>query len=372
MSDLFRNLVVGIINEQYDKVYRDSVVENLLIEYILQKTRSANRGSKSRGSFANLYAIYVLVEDYVRNNFDTAGGYEDYEGAEYTKLLQRQRQLPFGSKLQNHALNNRVNAEFQGFFPNVNAVPILRDLETNRYWINESLLIIEHNNLVINIAKLIMQIIELYINNKQQSFNDFIYQCKLMQAPQRDYTKVQDFIHSLLQPNVDARIFEIVSYAILKYYYLQYTIHWGYKLDELNEERLNLYKTGRTNANDGGIDFVMRPLGRFFQVTETLDFRKYFLDIDKIQRYPLTFVIKSNEIKSKLLHKIREDAKKTYVVNSLVEKYLNSIEDVITIPDLRDNYIELMANGYVRQILDEILIQSQVEFNPDYEFDDEI
>ena len=24
------------------------------------------------------------------------------------------------------------------------------------------------------------------------------------------------------------------------------------------------------NANDGGIDFVMRPIGRFFQVTETI------------------------------------------------------------------------------------------------------
>jgi hypothetical protein len=58
---------------------------------------------------------------------------------------------------------------------------------------------------------------------------------------------------------------------------------------------LKLYKTGRTNANDGGIDFVMKPLGRFFQVTETLDFKKYFLDIDKIQKYPVTFVIKSVE-----------------------------------------------------------------------------
>ena len=48
---------------------------------------------------------------------------------------------------------------------------------------------------------------------------------------------------------------------------------------------MKLYKTGRTNANDGGIDFVMKPLGRFFQVTETLDFKKYFLDIDKIETF---------------------------------------------------------------------------------------
>jgi len=63
-------------------------------------------------------------------------------------------------------------------------------------------------------------------------------------------------------------------------------------IDKLTKENLKLYKTGRTNANDGGIDFVMKPLGRFFQVTETLDVKKYFLDIEKIERYPITFVIK--------------------------------------------------------------------------------
>ena len=35
-------------------------------------------------------------------------------------------------------------------------------------------------------------------------------------------------------------------------------------------------------------DLVMKPLGRFFQVTETIDVGKYFLDIDKVQRFPIT------------------------------------------------------------------------------------
>ena len=73
------------------------------------------------------------------------------------------------------------------------------------------------------------------------------------------------FIEEILAPNVDARLFEIVSYAILKYYYKGKSIIWGYSFEQLNEESLKLYKTGRTNANDGGIDFVMRPLGRFFK-----------------------------------------------------------------------------------------------------------
>jgi len=44
----------------------------------------------------------------------------------------------------------------------------------------------------------------------------------------------------------------------------------------VEEDNLELYKTGRTNANDGGIDFVMKPLGRFFQVTETTDVKNTF------------------------------------------------------------------------------------------------
>ena len=55
----------------------------------------------------------------------------------------------------------------------------------------------------------------------------------------------------------------------------------------------------------------MKPLGRFFQVTETLDFKKYFLDIEKIERYPLSFVVKSEESKDELLAKIKADALKT-------------------------------------------------------------
>jgi len=66
----------------------------------------------------------------------------------------------------------------------------------------------------------------------------------------------------------------------------------------------------------------MKPLGRFFQVTETVDFKKYFLDIDKIQKYPITFVIKSNEEIEVLRKKILANAEKKYLIKSLVEKYI--------------------------------------------------
>ena len=166
----------------------------------------------------------------------------------------------------------------------------------------------------------------------------------------------------LLAPNVDARIFEIVSYAILKFYYHDQTVYFGFDLDNLQEENLKLYKTGRTNANDGGIDFVMRPLGRFFQVTETLDVRKYLLDIDKIERYPISFMIKSDEAIERLREKLREGAERRFSVKAIVERYMGCIEEIINLEVLRARFREATALGYLRSILDEIIVQSKVEF----------
>jgi hypothetical protein len=40
-----------------------------LLQYLNIKTRAANKGSKSRASFGNIYAIYVLIEDYLNHEF---------------------------------------------------------------------------------------------------------------------------------------------------------------------------------------------------------------------------------------------------------------------------------------------------------------
>jgi len=279
MEHIFTINIKNILQRNFSGNAVEIFEKSQLIQYINEKTRSAGRGSKARSSFANLYAIYVIIEDYIVNGFDEKDDYSKYEGASFHKLLARQRELPFGSKLQNHALNNRVNSEFEKYFL-----------------------------------------------------------------------------------TSDERLFEIVSYSILKYYYHDQTI-WGYEMDKLNTENLKLYKTGRTNANDGGIDFVMKPLGKFFQVTETLDFKKYFLDIDKIQKYPITFVIKSDEDVENLTKKIQENANKTYSIGSIVAKYMACIEEVINIPILNIPFKEAVQKGYLNQILDEIVLQSKVEFN---------
>ena len=111
-----------------------------LLKYINEKTVSVNRGSKARGSFGNIYAIYVLVEDYIKRGFKDDGNYSKYDGARFSDLLKRQRELPFGAKLQNHALNQRMNQEFKRYFPTCDYVPIIRVVKTKRYWINENLI----------------------------------------------------------------------------------------------------------------------------------------------------------------------------------------------------------------------------------------
>lgn len=364
MEHTFTANIKAILVQRFGKDSEDIFNKSQLIQYLNFKTRSANKGSKARSSFANLYAIYVILEDYIANGYDKRNGYADYEGVAFVKLFTRQRELPFGSKLQNHALNNRMNAEFQKYFPVSEYIPILRNLETNRYWINEHLLKVKVNETTYNLANVIIEIIDEYVRTKQNAFQRFIKVLEEFQEIEKsEPEKVSEFISSLLAPNVDARLFEIVSYSILKYYYHDQYIHWGYQVDNLNKENLQLFKTGRTNANDGGIDFVMRPIGRFFQVTETLDFKKYFLDIDKIQKFPITFVIKSNEPIKDILTKIKDNASKIYLATVIVDRYMSCIEEIINIPILNQRFDDSIKLGYLKNILDEIITQSKVEFN---------
>ena len=363
----FTKKISEILQKNFPEYFSQIYDKSLLIQYINYKTKSVDKGSKARNSFGNIYSIYILIEDYINKNFNNLpiNKYsDDYEGAQFKELLNRQRKLPFGEKLQNHSLNNRTNSEFNKFFPNSFIKPIVHDVEKNRYWINAKLLNIEINGQIFDISNSVIEIIDEYIMLKQDSFKRFIDQCKEMQKIiNKDTERIKEFLLGLLAPNVDARLFEIVSYSVLKYYYQGQKIYWGYELENLTQENLKLYKTGRTNANDGGIDFVMKPLGRFFQVTETLDFKKYFLDIDKIQKYPITFVVKSQDDMSSIRTKLERDALNIYCIKSIVDKYLSCIEDVINILTLIEYFNEISIQGLIKNVLDEIILQSSVEFN---------
>ncbi len=369
----FTTQIEAILAKHFGTNASDVFEQSPLLGYLNHKTKAASRGSKSRGSFGNHYAIYVLVEDYLNQGFGPggarAGTYESYEGARFTDLFRRQRELPFGQKLQNHALNARLNDEFQKFYPSVNKQPIVRDIVQQRYWIQEDLLTVtvrakDGKRRQHNIAQAILEIIDAYVAAKKQAFEAFIESCQqIATLAVSDLKEAVSFVETQLRPEIDARIFEIVSFAVLKAFYGEQHIYWGWSRKTIREEQLTLFKTGRTNANDGGIDFVMRPLGRFFQVTETVDVGKYFLDIDKIQRFPLTFVVKSNDSVSEIEQAIKIQAKARYKIEAVVAGYMQAIEEIINIPRLLDCLKTVIAGSGIKQVMDEIVTQSKVEFN---------
>lgn len=363
----FTGNILAILRKHFGKDAERVLSRSPLLQYLNLKTKSANKGSKARGAFANHYALYVIVEDYINHGYadgSADGPYNAYEGARFGDLFKRQRELPFGSKLQNHALNARLNDEFRKFFPALERQPIVRDVLKQRYWIQEDLLIVELNESLVNIAPIIKEVIDEYVATKRAAFEGFLDTCRqISELSVHDPQKAIDFVKSQLQANVDARVFEIVSYAVLKAKYMLQTVWIGVEKDDVSEEALLLYKTGRTNANDGGIDFVMKPLGRFFQVTETIDAGKYFLDIDKVQRFPITFVVKSNQQPEEIQASIRNQARNKYLIDSVVDSYMESIEEIINIPDLLNIFQNIVEQKRLPNVMKEIIIQSKVEFN---------
>lgn len=131
----FTPTIIDVLRRHFGQYAEDIFKSSAILGYLNNKTRAANRGSKARGAFANHYALYVVVEDYIKKGFveGKAGiPYAKYEGARFSDLFKRQRELPFGSKLQNHALNSRLNDEFKKFYPTVGKPPIVRDVATQR------------------------------------------------------------------------------------------------------------------------------------------------------------------------------------------------------------------------------------------------
>ena len=91
--------------------------------------------------------------------------------------------------------------------------------------------------------------------------------------------------------------------------------------------------------------------------------KKYFLDIDKLEKFPITFVVKSDDSPEALLSKIRENAEKQYSIKAVVDKYISCIEEIINIQELTIRFKKAVELGYLNNILSEIIIQSKVEFN---------
>ena len=297
------NITEGFIKEiliedypvEYQSVYDDS----LLLQYLDKKMKAVHGGSKTRRSLASIYAIYSILYFYQDDFFNQPDKYREFEGYDYMRLFNFYRGLYGGSKLQNHALNSRVNGEFKNKFPNISNNLIV--IDNGKYLLHIDYLYVDRYDISKTCCKVIEKYIELLMAKDHALLNVLQHMKELT-----DYGEKKKQIKDLLTEDAEARIFEIISYAILKNHYSNIKVYFGYSLDTIKEEKLQLFKTGRTNANDGGIDFVMRPVGRFFQVTEINNYDKYLLDIDKVMHFPITFVIKTRSSKERVLRELDE------------------------------------------------------------------
>ena len=56
---------------------------------------------------------------------------------------------------------------------------------------------------------------------------------------------------------------------------------------------------------------------------------------------------------------------KTYAVDAIVKRYMECIEELINIPRLKEVFEVIKNRGDIPAVLDEIILQSKVEFNFD-------
>jgi len=331
-----------------------------VIQYLNLKSNAIHGHVKSRRSLANWYAIYGILIFYRKQDFtNNKDKYLEFEGFNYTPLFNYMRTLYGGEKLQNHALNSRVNGEFKNKIATIPDKSLIL-INDGKYLIHPDYIYIDG----IDMSDLYIKIIEQYIfllQQKDKGLLDIITNLK----SEKNIDIQRDIIENFLKEDSEARVFEIVSYAILANYYSKTKVFIGYSKEDLTEHYLKLYKTGRTNANDGGIDFVMRPLGRFFQVTEVGYYNKYFLDIDKVLKFPITFVVKTNVDKDTIRVDLVKYAElKSGGIKILKNSYLEAIEDIITINELK-KWISNITEDDILQISKDIELYYKLELNID-------
>lgn len=355
--------VNDILNNQHGNQSQMIYDGSYLIQYLDKKMKAVHGNSKTRRSLANIYAIYSIIYFYVDDYQNDKEAYKQFQGYDYMRLFNFYRSLYGGSKLQNHALNSRVNGEFHNKFSDAKDLIIINN---GKYALHIDYLYVGEKDVGLSAKKIIEKYIELLME-KDHALLKVLAELSTV----TDYTNKKRQLTGLITEDAEARIFEIMSYAILKNHYKNHTIFFGYTRETIKEQYLELYKTGRTNANDGGIDFVMRPVGRFFQVTEVNTYDKYLLDIDKVMHFPISFVIKTNSTMEQVLQDLNQYVEvQSGGMQIIKARYSEAIEEIITINELKQWIIELNDTD-IDGIIRDIDIYYKLEMNMDAEDDEE-
>lgn len=329
--------------------------KSCLLQYLDGKSGAIHGSEKTRRSLGNYYAIYSILYFYAEDFYEKPEAYLQFDGYEYSKLFRFYRGLYGGSKLQNHALNSRVNGEFRNWFHSEKDLIIIND---GKYLLHIDYLLIDGYDISL-IAK---EIIEEYISLLQRKDRSLAQLLDIIRQ-ETQLSKKKKLLDELLTEDAEARLFELISYAILKHHYRNQLVYFGHTPEEVIPYPLELYKTGRTNANDGGIDFVMRPVGRFFQVTEVGQYDKYLLDIDKVLHFPITFVVKTYKSREQLQSEINayiHDKSGGMLV--LKARYERAFEELITINELR-TWLDEMSGDAIDSVISDIDFYYSMELN---------
>lgn len=352
-----KDFIKEILEKHYGKDCKKIFNKSPLLQYLDFKMSAIYGNVKSRRSLANIYAIYSILHFYTQDFYGKSREYKEFEGYEYTKLFKFYRSLYGGEKLQNHALNSRVNGEFKNKIVRENENDLII-INNGRYLLHIQYLYVEN----MDISVVAQEIIEKYIELLQHKDISLIETLETLLHDNKHNAKIHT-LKSLLKDDCEARIFEIISYAILKNHYKNTKVYIGFSVDKLEEKYLELYKTGGTNANDGGIDFVLRPLGRFFQVSEVNRYDKYLLDIDKVLHFPITFVIKTTQSKDKIMQDFNGYIEtKSHGMKVIKERYKLAIEEIITIKELTQ-WLENLKPKSINSLIEDIKLYYKLELN---------
>jgi len=198
------DFVKEILAQEFPDNFQDIYDASLLLQYLDKKMKAVHGNSKTRRSLANIYAIYSILHFYEKDFYNSPDQYRAFQGYDYTKLFVYFRTLYGGSKLQNHALNSRVNGEFRNKFQQaVNDLILIND---GKYLLHiEYLYILGHD-----ISKVLCRMIEKYIALLTEKDHSLIQTLQELQQSTDNRHKIE-IITSLLNEDVEARIFEIIS-----------------------------------------------------------------------------------------------------------------------------------------------------------------
>jgi len=201
-ESFIKEILISAYPHNYQTIYDKS----LMLQYIDKKTKAVHGNSKTRRSLANLYSIYSILYFYEREYYQKPDEYRKFQGYEYMRLFAFYRGLYGGSKLQNHALNSRVNGEFRNKFQDAQYDLII--INDGKYLIHIDYLYIDGNDISKVTCRIIEKYIDLFISKDHALISILEQMTKIV-----NYSEKKQKINELLSEDAEARIFEIISYV---------------------------------------------------------------------------------------------------------------------------------------------------------------